>query len=131
LVFLVLEYPTLTNLGLHYVWGIYMGIFGKPNTQFVTSYITIQAIYHIYYFFSMILNYKILKYTRYIEAWKRDQRYMFFPFYGMVLLCAFSSDVPFSWLTSNVFLSMAWHTHIQIIREMNHEDLQQIQSEHE
>ena len=128
---IVLEYPILTNLTVHYVWGVTIGMTTYRDVNIIGSYYYLQVFYNLYYISSMIFRFRVLKQTRYLNLWKQQARYLFFPFYLALLLISFQTYIPFSWITTNFVMTMFWHTHLQILHQMNLEDLQNLRQEYE
>ena len=119
---IVLDYPIWINFTLHYIWVIWAGIVQKtPET--ITTYATFQLAYKAYYILSIARNFRVRKWERYTAAWKKEVRYLFFPFYGGLVGHAIFSDNPFYWFVPSLYMIMFWHIHLTILNEMNEEDM--------
>ena len=127
LFFIILNYPILTNLTGHYLWGVTIGLNGGSNLDGFTTYLYTQLAYHAYYFLSIWLHWKVQKRERYWASWNKEFRIWFFPSYGLLILLTVLSNNPFAWAIPSIYLTMGWHLHMQILREMNQWDLRQIQ----
>jgi hypothetical protein len=125
--FIILDYPILTNLTGHYIWAVTIGLNSGSNLDAFTTYICTQLIYHLYYFVSIWLHWRVQKRERYWNAWKKEYRTLFFPSYGLLFLFAALSNNPFTWVVPSIYVTMGWHLHMQILKEMNQYDLRQIE----
>ncbi len=122
-VFLILDYPIWVNFLLQYAWMIWAGIIQSKTPEIITTYATIQLCFKAYYFASVAFNFRVKKWDRYMAAWKKEARLLFFPFYGGLVTFAACSDNPFHWLIPTIYMIMFWHTHTAILHEMNEEDM--------
>lgn len=123
-IFLILDFPIITNLTAHYIWIVSTGIYYNNKQAIQANYWYLQVGYHVYYICAIILYFHVAKRARYFKAWYQECRYLFFPFYGFLLGIARFSPVPYFWFVPSLFLSMFWHIHIHILKQMNHEDIQ-------
>ena len=123
IVFIVLDYPMSINFLLNYVWLIWAGLLQSNSPSTIETYVICQIVYKAYYMLSMAWNFRVIKTQRYTNAWNKECRILFFPFYGLLLGVAFHSQTPFLWFVPSIFMIMAWHIHLTILKEMNEEDI--------
>lgn len=121
--FIVLDYPIWINFLTNYVWLIWAGILQSKSPDVIETYVTCQLVFKAYYIFSMVWNFHVIKKQRYRQAWSKEYRILFFPFYGLLTGIAFVSYNPFVWFVPTLYLIMVWHIHLTILREMNEEDM--------
>ena len=121
--FIILDYPVWINFLMNYIWMLWAGIIQNDSPDAIMSYVTCQLIYKAYYVLSMSYNFRVIKKPRYFKAWRKEYRFLFFPFYGFLVGLAFVSQNPFLWFVPSLFLRMLWHIHITILNEMNQEDI--------
>lgn len=122
--FIVLDYPILMNLGAHYFWIVSVGLYYNKKDAIQATYWYLQTGFHIYYLLAILLYFQVTKRERYYKCWFQEYRYLFFPFYGVLLGVSAFSTVPYIWFVPSVFLVMFWHLHIHILKQMNREDIQ-------
>ena len=103
---------------------LWAGIIQNKHPETITTYVTIQLLYKAYYIFSVMMNFRVKKWDRYVLAWKKEARLLFFPFYGGLVAHAVFSENPFHWFIPTLYMVMFWHTHTAILNELNKEDME-------
>jgi hypothetical protein len=129
LICIVLEYPLITNFVSHYGWLIYTMIANPNRVEQFHSYYYFQGIYTSYYLFSAFLNFRVIKRRRYFQGWKKEYRFLFFALYGFSFYVASLTHSSLAYILPSFLLTMGWHLHIQILRDMNREDLKPSEDE--
>lgn len=129
--FVVLDFPILSNLGAHYIWIVSAGLYYNNKNAIQVNYKYLQIFFHVYYIFSVLLYFHVTKRRRYFMAWFQEYRYLFFPLYGFLLGVAALSAVPYLWFVPSIYMSMFWHLHIHILKQMNRDDLQALRESNE
>lgn len=121
--FIVLDYPICINFLINYVWLLWAGILQSNSPETITTYFTCQMLFKTYYTFSVAWNFRVIKKQRYYNSWYKEYRLLFFPFYGLLVGIASSSQNPFLWFVPSIYIIMFWHIHKTILREMNEDDI--------
>lgn len=115
---IVLDYPLLFNLTLHYIFTV-GSLFEGDSTKFPANYLRMQGLYTLAYFGTALRNFGVKKWKPYLRAWRQEGRYFVFPsfivFLGLSLFC----QTPVVLFIPNCYMYMMWHLHIQILQEMN------------
>jgi hypothetical protein len=121
--FIILDYPLVVNLAGHYFWAIFAGLADMRAVNFFKTYYYLQAGIHLYYYFAVYMKFHVIKRIRYEQAWRKEYRYLFFPFYGLLLGMTQISTLPLVWIIPSFFMTMFWHIHLHILKEMNRDDI--------
>lgn len=122
--FIVLDYPICINFLMNYVWLLWAGLIQSSSPETIESYFQCQMVFKTYYFLSMAFSFRVMKKQRYYNAWYKESRILFFPFYGLLIGFVWFSQNPFLWFIPSLYSIMFWHIHTTILREMNEEDLE-------
>ena len=118
-----LQHPYIWYTLYHYVVMVFTFSINQTNTIHVMDHLRgYEILYHGIFFLLALLHFKVNKKTRYLQHWKREYRWISFPFHLFMVYLSSLYPNSYAMLTSGLYLPIHWRTHIMILREMNEED---------
>ena len=122
LLYISLDNPILTNIVSHYVWFV-TRLFWEGSRSFFNQYDFFQLINHSVLLALMFQRCKVRNWSRYVQKWSIDHRWMVFLFHFVILSSRLFGSPTLTLCVSNFIMQIYWKIHMEVLEEINQEVL--------